>query len=74
MIFYCFIPVWFIDNTNILIKICMPELQPDDRCKTSETSLINWIYRKKFLYFSSPFYAFSQDVTRKLMLFVSKLS
>ena len=52
----------------------MPELQPDDRCKTSETSLINWIYRKKFLYFSSPFYAFSQDVTRKLMLFVSKLS
>ena len=74
MIFYCFIPVWCIDNTNVLIKICMPELQSDDKCKTSETSLINWICRKKFPYFSSPFYAFSQHVTRKLMLFVSKLS
>ena len=28
------------------MKFCKPELEPDDRCKTSETLLINWICRK----------------------------
>ena len=28
----------------------MPELQPDDRCKTSETLLINWICRNNEYY------------------------
>ena len=32
---------------KFLIKFCEPELKPDDRCKPSEMSLINWICRLK---------------------------
>ena len=39
----------FLQNLwNKGLKFCKPELEPDDRCKTSETSLINWICRKIF--------------------------
>lgn len=46
-----------------LIKFCKPELQPADRCKTSEKLLINWICRKKKQFFPSPFNKFLQKVT-----------
>ena len=52
------------------LKFCKQELQPDDGCKTSEMSLMNWICCQIFTYFSSRYicYKLLQGVTRKFII------